>query len=172
MSTYGVANLAPRRRLAHELHLSRAQTLSVVREEPEGAEPRAPYPVPEIRARAVDLSVVRRGPKSFVSLIEAAEEEFSYDLREARGWMPDKNGDPNKLVDSVSVRVRGARGRLALVWVEGLLTTRLAYMPKRGLFPITLDQAKDFLRGAEIMWIPPAAKAPAKKSTKGKESMR
>lgn len=145
-------------------------SLRTVREEPKEEEPSLPYPEPEIRARTVDLSVVRRGPKSFVKLIEAAEEKFSYDLREARGWMPDKNGDPKNLVDSVGVRVACPRGRLALVWVEGRLDTSLAWTPKRGVFPITLDQAKAFLGGHEIKYIPKKkaeVKAPAKKTKEG-----
>lgn len=149
-----------------------AHSLSGARGEPEASEPKAPYPAPEIPAREADLSVVRRGPKSFIKLVEAAD-DADFDVREARGAWPDTHGDPGEVVDSLSVRVRTPRGRLALVWIKGNLKTRLAWTPERGVFPITLDQAKDFLQGKEIQYAPkekPVVKPRA--STKFKEGMR
>jgi hypothetical protein len=152
-----------------------AHSLSEARGEPEASEPRAPYPAPEIPARAADLSVVRRGPKSFIKLVDAVEGVTidGYEAYEARGACPDANGDPGEVVDSLSVRVVSPRGRLALVWISGTLKIRLAWTPDRGTFPITLDQAKDFLQGKEIQYVPkkkPVSKPRA--STKFKDGMR
>lgn len=101
MITYDVANIAPRRKLAHGLHLSRPDAASAPRRVEKAVAPKAEYPEPEIKARTADESEIPRAAGLFLRKLSGIPHRVTY----ARGWLSDAHGEPSRLVDSIAVRI-------------------------------------------------------------------
>ncbi len=127
------------------------------------------YPEPEVRARTAVSEEIPRGALTFTKKLDEAG--IPYDVRYARGWWPNNAGEPEKIVDSIVVRM----GTAWASWVDGRFKVGMVNLPDLGARTANLDQIKAFM-GFEVTTrkrkAPDPTNPPKLRLIKGKEGMR
>lgn len=130
------------------------------------------YPEPEVPAREAHGTEIPRGGTTFLKKIM----NMPHDVRYAKGWLPDAQGKPSKLVESVVIRIAPVPFvgvRVVLTWIDGKSAGCLYLDAQNALRKGNLDDARRIL-GFEVK--PRAPRAPAKPRLTlikgGKEGMR
>ena len=119
-------------------------------------------------ARTAHEDEIPRAVRTFTRKLDDAG--IRHDVRYARGWLPDNQGNPTKIVESIAVRMDLA----CAVWHDGRFAFGLVRLPEFGLRKVNLDQVKAFL-GFEVKARAPRAttEKPKLRVIKGgKEGMR
>lgn len=173
MSTYGRANIAPRRVSVSPLHIQRHPTAwTLLKPSPPAREvARLPeYPEPEVGARDALSEEIPGGARTFMKKLAGIPHRVTF----ARGWLPGAHGEPTRLVDSIAVRVSPIPFKgvtLVCMWIDGRsagCVMRTVNGPRKG----NLDDAKRLL-GFEVKARAAVVRKPRLTAIKGgKEGMR